>query len=206
LEELGKLSYLAERIILEKNRLWEYKLTSEMLRFEMTPILQRWSALKRGLYLKSNYPVSKESFHPWFQSRSREIQQITNAFSELLNVEFERAWGMPGVAGDDALIIATCRLFAGVCASAIQWEESVRFAQVPYVFEEIRNLYVGVIGIIIDEASKVPVYMGSLFDGNPQPGIYKLQLNLKLPDGWPDAVSAAWDRAVQMEARGDSNL
>jgi hypothetical protein len=196
LEELGKLSYLAERIILTKDNFWEYKLTSEVLRYEMAPLLQRWNALSRGLYVKLHYTVSKDEFSSWTQSRLAEVQQITGAFSELMNVEFQRAWGEPGIAGDDALIVTTCRLFAGMCASAIEWEEAVRFAQVPSVFEEVRTLYVGIAGSLIEEAAKVPSYMGTIFASDPQPGTYRLELTLTLPDDWPEAVSAALERAV----------
>jgi hypothetical protein len=40
LEEFGRLSYLAERIITKKDDLWEYRLTGEGLRFEMKAIIR----------------------------------------------------------------------------------------------------------------------------------------------------------------------
>lgn len=59
LEELGRLSYLSERIIREKGDFWDYRLTAEALRFEMAPVLERWNALGRGLYMRSNYRVPR---------------------------------------------------------------------------------------------------------------------------------------------------
>ncbi len=41
LEALGKLSYLAERIVIEKGDHWEYRLTAEGLRYEMAPMGRR---------------------------------------------------------------------------------------------------------------------------------------------------------------------
>jgi len=196
-QELGKLSYLAERIVREKGDHWEYHLTAEVLRAEMAPVLQRWDTLKRGLYMKPNYRVAKAESGEWMGLRLAEIQQVTRAFSELTNVEFARAWGAPGVAGDEALIISTCRLFAGVGASALEWEEAVRFAKVDDTFEEVWELLVGVGGGIIEEAAKVPDYLGTLFADTPAPGQYALNLTLDLPAGWSDAVSEAISRFAQ---------
>jgi hypothetical protein len=111
LEEFGKLSYLAERLILEKEAYWEYLLTAEVLRFEMTPVLRRWTALKRGLYVKASTPIGNSDFFPWASGRMNEIGLVMHAFSELTNSEFARSWGEPGVPGSDIDIVSTCRLF-----------------------------------------------------------------------------------------------
>ena len=88
LQEFGKLSYVAERIITEKGDHWEYKSTGEVLRFEMAPILRRWNALRRVLYMKANNTVPKRETLDWLSARFHESQQISHALSELLNVEF----------------------------------------------------------------------------------------------------------------------
>ena len=81
LEEFGRLSYLAERLILEKDDFWEYRLTAEVLRFEMAPILRRWNALKRRLYTKPISRVTQEEFTPWLFLKIEEIKSIAHAFS-----------------------------------------------------------------------------------------------------------------------------
>lgn len=202
LDEFGRLSYLAERIILEKGDFWEYRLTAEVLRFEMGPVLRRWDALKRRLYVKSNYRVSRAEFLPWMQTRISEISQITYAFSELMNVEFDRAWKEVGTPGSDTHIVSVCRLFSGVCASTLGWEETVRFANSDHVFEDVRELFVGIGGRFIDEAAKLPEHLGTVFANNPAPGEYPLDLALKLPDGWGDSVESAIARATKSVISG----
>lgn len=100
---------------------------------------------------------------------------------------------MPGV---DTLILSTCRFFGGLCASAIDWEEAVRFAYVDEAFQEVRDLFVGIAGGLIDEAAKVPEYLGRVFAGVPESGIYRLSLTLDLPPGWNEDIEAALSRAV----------
>jgi hypothetical protein len=195
LEELGRLSYLAQRIVLEKDSWWEYQLTAEVLRFEMAPILKRWSALKRQLYLKPYIQISRGEFSPWLIAKGEEIQALAKAWSELVNNEFTRAWGAPSVPGDDADIIEISRLYGEICKSALAWEESVRFTSVDAIFLEVRDLYIGVAGSMIDEATKLPAFIADLVEKEPSSGSFHLQMTLDVPKGWGDAVSRALEQA-----------
>lgn len=196
LEEFGRLSYLAERIILEKDPLWEYRLTAEVLRFEMAPVVRRWNALKRRLYLKRTSRIGFDDSLAWIASRIDEVQAIATAFGELVNVEFARAWGEPGIAGNEADIISTCRLFSEMCQSALDWEECVRFVAVNDVFSEVQSLFVGAAGSIIDESAKLPEFFSRLFSQDPN-GYHELKLTIKLPDGWAEDVDVAMKRATE---------
>jgi len=205
LEEFGKLSYLAERLITEKDKYWEYKLTGEVLRFEMTPILRRWAALQRGLYIKKNQAVSAEEFSAWMQNVLAEWGQIIHAFNELTNIDFVRSWGEPGVAGNDMDIVETCRLYIEMCQSALEWEEKIRFTKVDSRLDPVRALFAGVAGYLIDQAAKVPAYIASVFNDTPTPGKkYMLEMVLTLPDGWAEAVEAAFEQAAAELARDAS--
>ena len=196
LEEFGRLSYVAQRIILEKGQFWEYRLTTETLRFEMTPVLRRWEALKRGLYMKPSERIGKQESMSWMLNRLAEIEHIANAFQELMNVEFARAWGVPGVAGSDIEIVSVCRLYSEMCESALAWEEAIRFIVIEEVFAEIQQLFIGIAGGLIEEAAKVPKFLAESLGNNPQPGEYNLSLNLTLPEGWEEGISAALKRAA----------
>jgi hypothetical protein len=195
LEEFGRLSYLAERLIVEKGDYWEYLLTAEVLRYEISPVVRRWSALKRGLYVKSFIRIEKEDSFAWLSDKLHELDGIVDAFGELTNVEFKRSWGEPGVAGNDVDIVTTCRLFGEVCASVLAWEESVRFTRVDECFTEVRDLYVGVAGTFLDRAEKIPKFLTETIAPKPTSGSYVLELTIQLPDGWSDAVNEAMKRA-----------
>jgi len=199
LEEFGRLSYLAERLIVEKNDCWEYRLTAEVLRFEMTPVLRRWTALKRKLYVKPSTQIARAAFMPWLRSRMAELGAIVQAFSGLLNDEFGRAWGELGVPGNDAEIIATCRLFNEACQSALAWEESVRFVEAEEIFEELLSLLIGIAGRMIDKAAGVPAFLTEKFpeNGAPVKGKHELQIKFDVPEGWSDSMDEALQRATR---------
>lgn len=194
LEEFGRLSYLAERLILEKGDHWEYRLTAEVLRFEMKPVLHRWQSLNKGLYTLPSTRITEEYFSPWLRLKLKEIRAICESFVQLVNSEFPIAWGEPGVPGKDTDIVVTARLFSEMCQSALLWEESIRFAFLDEIFEEIQDLLSGTAGRIIDEAEKLPIFLSKLLSGDALEGVFKLDLILELPEGWQENIDVALDR------------
>lgn len=201
LEELGRLSYLAERIILEKGSFWEFRLTAEILRHEMFPILQRWSALQRGLYIKPTTRIETAEFMIWLSDRMRELEQLVAAFSALINSELGRAWREPGVAGSDVEIVSACRLIAEMCGSALAWEENVRFSRVDEPFSEIHGLLGGAAADFFEQAKKIPEFLSNLVDQKPVSGNYELKLALGLPNGFVENIDVATKRAVSAMRR-----
>ena len=195
MENFGRLSYLAERLILEKGPHWEYKLTAEVLRFDMNPIVRRWKELSRRLYIKTSRRIIGAEALDWISLKYHEVGMIVNAFSSLMNVEFKRAWGEPGVAGSDVDIVATCRLYAEMCASALAWEEDTQFTKLDDVFEEIRELMIGIAGGLVDQASQVPVFIANIFELDEPSGEHKLSLVADMPEGWSEKMELAMDRA-----------
>ena len=191
LEEFGRLSYLAERIISEKGDGWEYHLMAEVLRYEMTPILRRWNALKKGFYVKPSLSVSLQEFPDWVSARINEVLAIVAAFQGLINGEFHRALGDPGVPGSDREIVETSRLFSEMCGSALLWEEQVRFVTVPDEWLEVAASLQGAAGGIIEEAYKLPKFIDATVSDPNASGTYTLTLVLELPDHWSENLETS---------------
>jgi hypothetical protein len=194
LEELGRLTYLAEQIILEKPDAWEFKLTAELLRSGCEPVLQRWEAFKAGLYILPTEMVhTNTDAIRWVKVRLAEAQQLAKAFSALVNDEFNKAWGPVGQAGSETQIVHVCDLFAEFCRSALQWEERGRFTSLPEPFGEVHAV-LNEAGGMLDEAAKVPRYMIDNFAGHIRPGAYDLKLKLDLPAGFDGRFTGAIGR------------
>ena len=188
LRDFGSLTYLAERLINEKPDHWEYKLTTEVLRAEMAPVLRRWQSLSRGLYVQPIAIVSKDDSLRWLMVRLTEAGNLAEALAALINGEFQRSWGETGVPGGDLDIVHTCQLFSRVCDQAVDWEERIRFTILYDYFRDVGNLFPGVVGGMIDEAARFPAYLSEVFGGEVTLDNYELNLELSLPDGWPERV------------------
>ncbi len=196
LGEFSGLSYLAEQIVIDKPPHWEYKLTAEVLRIKAGPVLKRWGFLKKKLYSKPVVVIPLSEVMAWLQARHSELSSIVGALGVLVREEFQRAWGEPGLPGSDIEIVAVCGLFADACLSVLEWEESVRFVQLPPEFEGVRELLIGIGGAQLDEVAKIPAYLTELVSGEPMPGEHKLVLTFAFPPDWAERYSAALERAV----------
>lgn len=186
----------AKRICRERPDAWEYRLTLEMLQSRMKPVLQRWDALKRGLYSKSSIRVARSNSVDWMLDKISEAEHLVGSFDLLSNEEFAKAWGAPGEAGDADAIVSTSRLFAEMCATALEWEERVRFAIVDPAFERVRRQFVGIGGRFIDEAAKLPAFMAAILADDEASGTHTLNMVLSLPENWVRDVRAALEKAT----------
>lgn len=92
----------------------------------------------------------------WVGMKMAEAERIVHAFAEIMNEEFARAWGTSEELADDLEIVETCRLFAEMCRSSLQWEEGVRFVSLAPGHEGIQERLMGMAGMMIDEAAKLP--------------------------------------------------
>ncbi|OZY86033.1 HNH endonuclease [Cellvibrio mixtus] len=196
LEEFGRLSYLAERIILEKGDFWEYRLTVEVLRYEVEPIKQRWMALTNGLYVKPVVRIDEGTFFNWAQGKVNELSKIIGAFDGLTNRELVASWGPRGVPGNDMHIVTTCRLYRELCVSTLDWEESIRFSSVPEECVEMHNYLSGVGVTVFDNVAKILTFLNDVIEKKPESGSFKLQLEFSLPNNWSENVSNAMKNAV----------
>ena len=201
LVEFESCSYLAQQIVIDKPDHWEYKLTIELLRTRMAPLLRRWQALEKGLYTKPAVIVTIAEIGDWFQARFSEIQKIADAFSGLVNDELPRAWGAPSEPGSETEILQVCDLLVECAQRVVQWGETTCFAALPSEFDEAQALLMGSARSFIEQLARIPKEMGAIFDQDRPSGVHKISLVLTLPDEWSDkfrrAVKRAYDRVAE---------
>jgi hypothetical protein len=205
LAQFAECSDLAQRIVSDKPLGWEYKLAAELLRTKMKPILSRWHSLSRGLYTKPLTRIAQGDYPQWHLSKMTELSGVVGAFGELINTEFEAAWGPPGVPGSDAEILRVCDLYSEGCQRLLDWEESVRFAMAPRFFEEVRAHFVGLGGTILEKVSVLPSDLAKMFEnGDPIEGVYHTLIKIDFPEGWTDKMVQLMEEATNnyVEANG----
>ncbi|MBZ2171555.1 HNH endonuclease [Nitratidesulfovibrio sp. SRB-5] len=188
LEELGRMSYRAERLIVNKDDLWEYLLMAEALRYEAAPILRRWNALNQRLYTKKIKKVSTKHFFTWFQYKLDEILNIIESIGAITNFELNRACGAPGTPGNEADILYACRLCAEACQRLLEWEESVHFTLVDDPFKDVHRHLQGIAGSTITKISELPKAINEIISNASTPGEHILTLTVDLPTGWQESV------------------
>jgi hypothetical protein len=162
--------------------LWEYKLTVQLLRTNVGPIVDQWHRLKRAR-TKAGTAVALDDALTWSQARVEEVGRMNNAFCNVMNTQLPVSWGPPGRPGDVTEIESACEKLAGCAKEILAWEETVRFAKLPAEFEKIRDLLAGIAGRALDEMARFTSELARTCERN-EPGTYEINLVLKLPDHW----------------------
>jgi len=200
--EFEACSYLAQQIVIDKPDHWEYKLTIELLRTRMSPAFHRWESLEKGLYTKPATIVTMAEINNWFSARFGEIQKISSAFSGLVNGALQNAWGPPGTPGSEVEILRVCNLFVECVQSIIQWEETIRFAELPSDFHEAQALLPAGAKALVDQIARLPKEMATVFEHDNPPGVHKISLAPTLPEGWAEEFGEAIENAYAQVAEG----
>jgi hypothetical protein len=200
LSEFSACSYLAQQVVIDKPDYWEYKLTIELMRTKLGPVLRRWHALENGLYVRPSILVPLDEVSIWFQTRFTEMMNIAGALSGLANGELQRAWGPPGVAGNASDILFVCDLFTECVQSALVWTEMVRFSRLPDECRVAQALLPAGSKCLVEEIERIPLELAKIFAAEKPSGVQKIHLEPKLPDGWDEQFSVAIEAALDQLA------
>ncbi|MCM2502045.1 hypothetical protein NDL68_29905, partial [Neorhizobium galegae] len=102
-------SPIVRRIVADKPKGWEWRLTAELMRFLNEPVFRRLDDLENGFYTRSLQPVSAGEAPTWLKSCLAEMSRLVTPLPKLID-RLNASWGPPGVPGDALEIDHCCRL------------------------------------------------------------------------------------------------
>ena len=193
-------SYLARQIVIDKPEYWEFKLAAELLRTGFAEISSRYNALELGLYAKLNRIVRADHVLDWNRARTDDLVRQLGAIKQLATDELAKAWGAPGVAGDELEILRVCMLLVEAAEHLLAWEESVRFSSLPKSFADYQTCLAGATRSILKELQKIPEEVSSVFQEDSAPhGERNINLVFTLPDQFSERAIAAFQFGLREE-------
>jgi hypothetical protein len=134
----------AQEIARERSKFWEYKLTAELLKSKILPILARSEAVVKSRFFAPSIPLSgHDFFHRHLPARMADVVRIAENF-KLLLPELEEAWGPPGTPGDALKILAAVNAFKEACIAMHDWEIAIATASPPEGLHDLRNSLRGI--------------------------------------------------------------
>ena len=191
------ISELAYQIETEKPKGWEFKLTAELLRTNVGPIVDQWHRLEPGLYTEKRGTSGREDVLNWCRARVEELPRICGALGTLVNERLQASWGPPGLPGDANKIKSVCLELTTCAGQILAWEERARFTTLPKECAELQRLLSGVAGPILDQLAKISGEIARIFQQDKPSGAYKLELVLRTPDHWEEQFKSALARAAK---------
>jgi hypothetical protein len=195
LEKFQNESYLARQIVIDKPDAWEHRLTAELLRSKLEPLLSRWHALKGGLYVRPIVYVREDTALEWLLSRATEVINLGLASFGILGPELEAAWGPLGEPGSSAAILQACTLFEEDCQQLLAWEETVRFTMLPARLEEGRQALVGLGGQLLDQFGSLPTETAKALAAGRGSEPHRIKVDL------PEGLKARVDETMRLILR-----
>jgi hypothetical protein len=151
-EQLQDLSGAALAIIVQKPRLWEYRLFSQIYADEVT----RCSSLSRDLQYGITLGQAVRfgdlvSFNTWAQAKVSEIQSFATSAENLVNVALLKAVGPPGQPGNVEEIIYAAKRLGIVYRRFLEWTAEFRHGESDETFGPALRTVEKLSGNIISE-------------------------------------------------------
>lgn len=155
LSQLKGYPPIIKRIIIDKPEGWEFSLTAQLMRHLNIPKFRQLSDLKNGLYLKSVEAVPNGQSFNWIQDRLTDLGKVVPPVVGLLN-RLTKSWGKPGEPGNLNEILHVTNLFKDYLDHIIEFEEKLKFVNLPSEYEKALSLLSNQIGSQIEKLSSIP--------------------------------------------------
>jgi len=190
LKEFDEYPPIVKRIIIDKPDGWEYRLTSELMKFLNAPLFRKLNDLKNGLYVKELSNISSENAFNWIQNRLSELSLTVKPAIGLLDL-LTKSWGKPGEPGNVKEIHHATKLIKGYLEHIILLEEKVHFVNVPVEYEKLVSLLKNLIGSQAEKLSTIPSDLEGILTlientekENKLPKQIKKEFVFEIPDYW----------------------
>ena len=199
---------IARRIVIDKPPGWEWRLTAELLRHQVTPILRKLNDLDEGLYGKAGEHIQHEEALQWVKRKFAEAEVLSPPLSQSLEL-LNHAWGAPGEEGNAEEIAHCTKLIAGNLEQILQFKESVQFTFLPEDYAGVRELLKDLMSTLADQMSEIPNDLDkavSLSEAEHEgtedkPTLIRRSIVLDVPKNWGRNMDQELRRLARVEGR-----
>jgi len=182
LQEFVNESELAKSLALEKPDYWEYKLTIELLRTRIKQVEKKFSELDNGLFFTKLIRPTASDYFKLVSLRFGDLRNLVQFMTKIIENEFEKSWGLPGVSGDPNVIKDVADKFYTGCISAFDIELEIRSFDPPEECQDLNNTLKGIGRTIFDSVKELPNKLEAPFlSENPQKGVHKIDMEFTVP-------------------------
>ena len=197
LEQFHAYPPIIKRIVIDKPCCWEWRLTSELMRYLNGPFYRKLKDLHNNLYVRFNGNLNRTEAWEWVGQRISEIANLTQPIVNLI-MQLNAAWGKPGEEGSVDEIHHICLLIKDYLMSVVEYEETLKFTDLPEDYNKLKFLLQNAYGSQVMKLETIPdrldTFMATL-DNNSKSSISNSQkvinetLTFEFPLGWEEEVT-----------------
>lgn len=172
-----------ERIALDKDRLWEYRLACELLKDRMRRLDDKFSEVRSGFAVRRTKFLAGRDTINFIQDLLKDLTTIIEASVKILHEQLVPAFGPPGTPGNAVHIKRACDNLYSIFLSLYEWEMDVRFVRPHEVFEGIFSQMQGWSEELLSEFHRLPRELDDLLSKPDLTGQYSINLVIVAPKG-----------------------
>ncbi len=167
-----------KRIAFQHPPYWEYLLTVELLKTRIELVKKEFYELDRGVTFKKTKKLNGIEFVNWIRPRMNDLTLLVQALSNVINDDFELAWGKPGEPGDAIMIKqATDRIYV-LCREILDWEIEYRSILLPETFDPLKKMMEGWAKEILTSVYDMPAKLLEPFQKPNASGKFVIEIKM----------------------------
>jgi hypothetical protein len=198
---LSAYPQIIQRIAIDKPKGWEWRFASELLKHLNNPEINRLNNLRSGLYYIPKPRIKSEDFMGWVVERTRIMSNLIRPLPLLFD-RLVKSFGDHGEPGDIHKIHETCVLIRDALQQAVGHEENLLFSIIPDEGEEIKEIFIDIIGKNMEKIYELPEKLDELVSliekdhggTKENPYIVNWKMKFELPDELNEKFSSALRR------------
>lgn len=140
-ESLRSLGGAALRLVIERPRVWEYRLLSQVWGDEMQKAEDQKRDLEYGIVFGKAIHLSAIELFEWLQTKTHDLRRLLEGFTQIMHVVMNDAAGPPGHPGDPEKLVYTGRKIGEAYRLTVEWMLELRRVRVDEKYRKILTLH-----------------------------------------------------------------
>lgn len=175
-------SPIVQRLMQDRPRFWEYSLTVELLKPQISELSRSLDEACAGMRCRKSRSMNLEEYFRWSQAQLDDLMRLLQIMTSALEDGFPSAWGSPGEPGDAVEIKRVVESFVGAGKGLVEWEAERASVIPPEPLKKAHNLRTGWAKEMFLSFRNIPAEMERLIG---VPGDHEIVLRVRPPDFGP---------------------
>ncbi len=176
----------ARQLVLERPKLWEYRLTEELLSSKLEPIKKNFEDISKGLVYKKSKKVSGKEFISWASAAREDLLNLCHVISQIMNKELTLSWGELGEEGDHLAIKRAVDRMVDCCKELLRWEENRISILPPEAFQKLAKMMNNWTSVLFVQILNLQQELNKLNSTPNLEGVYTIELIFEAPENIDD--------------------
>jgi Domain of unknown function (DUF4062) len=155
----------ARQLALDRPKLWEYRLSEELLRSKLSALRREYKEFENGYLFKPGKRMDARDYMDSINLKFSEVSKIVGIIKAGLENDLMEACGKPGEPGDAKAILRAVNKMVDACRLLLDWELEVDSWSAPPKVKAVGEKLRGFSLSVLSEVEKIPEQIAQALEG-----------------------------------------